>query len=176
MYPFFRLGLEVMLARRADPLPLDGVNVTRHRCWPWDIDPWRELNNGRTLTLFDLGRLSLAVRTGVVDTLRENGWGITVAGSSVRYRRRVRVFDRIEMRSAFIGADARFIYMHQAMFRDGEATSSALIRGAVTSPNGIVPTEQVVAAVSRGSPPPLPGWVASWTAAEAERPWPPVFP
>ena len=60
MYPFLRLGLEVLRARRAPPLPIDGVHVSHHTCWPWDLDPWGELNNGRTLTLYDLGRVPLA--------------------------------------------------------------------------------------------------------------------
>jgi acyl-CoA thioesterase FadM len=176
MYPFFRLALKVALARRADPLPIDGVHVSHHRCWPWDIDPWRELNNGRALTLYDLGRLPLAIRTGLTRALRENGWGLTVAGSSVRYRRRVRAFQRVEMRSAMVGRDARFFYVHQAMFRGGEALSSLLIRGAATSGQGIVPTERLAAALGVPDwPKSVPGWVAAWADAEAMRPWPPGF-
>ena len=107
MYPYLRLGLEIVLARRAPPLPLRGVHVTRVTCRPADIDPWGELNNGRTLTLYDLGRVPLALRTGLIDLVRRNRWGIAVAGASVRYRRRVRAFQRVEIRSAFVGRDAR---------------------------------------------------------------------
>jgi acyl-CoA thioesterase FadM len=174
MYPFLRLGLELALARRAPALPVDGVHVSHHTCWPWDIDLWRELNNGRTLTLYDLGRVPLAVRCGLVAALRANGWGLAVAGASIRYRRRVRAFDRIEMRSRYVGRDDRFLYVEQAMFRRGEAVSGALIRGAVTGPAGIVPTDRVVAAMQgadwRRN---LPAWVAAWSAADAMRPWPP---
>ena len=175
MHPFFRLRLELLLYRNADRLPIDGVHVSHHRCWPWDIDPWRKLNNGRTLTLYDLGRLPLVNRTGLAQTLKANGWGLTVAGSSVRYRRRVRVFQPIEMRSAFISRDPRFLYLQQAMFRGGEALSGALYRGAVTSAAGIVATERVMAAMGAPDwPMDLPGWAAAWSAAEAERPWPPA--
>ena len=177
MYPYLRLGLEVLLARRAPPLPLDGVHVTRLTCRPADIDPWGELNNGRTLTLYDLGRLPLAIRTGLIAALRRNGWGLTVAGASVRYRRRVRAFQRVEIRSAYVGRDARFLYIHQAMFRGGEAVSSVLIRSAVTGPDGIVPTARVVEAVgpdrTGDRTGPLPAWVAAWADADATRPWPP---
>ena len=150
------------------------MHVSHHTCWPWDLDPWIELNNGRTLTLYDLGRLPLVVRTGLDAALRKNRWGLTVAGSSVRYRRRVRAFHRIEMRSAFVGRDARFLYMQQAMFRSGEALSGALFRGAVTGPGGIVPTDRVAAALGApGWGTGLPDWIAAWSAAEARRPWPP---
>jgi acyl-CoA thioesterase FadM len=135
-----------------------------------------ELNNGRTLTLYDLGRVPLAWRCGLVAALRANGWGLVVAGVSVRYRRRVRAFDRLEMRSTYIGRDARFLYVEQAMFRRGEALSGALIRGAVTGPEGIVSTDRVVAAMgAAGWHRELPDWVVAWSEAEAERPWPPAI-
>lgn len=176
MYPVFRLGVELARARRAPRLAVDGVHVSRHTCLPWDIDPWMELNNGRTLTLYDLGRVPLAVRTGLVAAVRAHGWGLAVAGASIRYRRRVRAFDRVEMRSAFIGRDARFLYVEQAMFRRGEAVSSLLVRSAVTSAEGIVPTDRVLAAMGLpGWHRPLPPWVAAWIEAEAERPWPPAI-
>jgi acyl-CoA thioesterase FadM len=173
MYPYLRLGLELALARRAPALPLDGVHVTRLTCRLADIDLWGELNNGRTLTLYDLGRVPLAVRTGLVAALRRNGWGLTVAGASVRYRRRVRAFERVEIRSAYVGRDPRFIYVHQAMFRKGEPVSSVLIRGAVVGPEGIVPTERVITALRPAAEPALPAWVTAWSEAEAARPWPP---
>ena len=173
MYPLIRLGIELALARAAPPLPVNGVHVSRHTCWPWDLDPWLELNNGRTLTLYDLGRVPLAVRCGLARVLRSNRWGLTVAGSSVRYRRRVRAFQRVELRSGFIGRDARFLYVHQAMFRAGDALSAGLFRGAVTDRNGIVATDRVVAALGDPPLPDLPAWAAAWGAAETLRPWPP---
>lgn len=178
MYPLLRFGLEMARARRAAPLPLDGVHVSHHRCWPWDIDPWGELNNGRALTLFDLGRAPLAQRTGLYPALRANGWGLTVAGSTTRYRRRVLPFRRVEMRSAFVGRDPRFLYVQQAMFgTEGEALNAVLIRGAVTSPDGIVPTDRVMAALGRPDwPLRTPDWVEAWARADAGRVWPPVFP
>ena len=66
MYPVIRLVTEFIRFRRAPALPLTGTHVSRHMCLPWDIDLWMELNNGRTLTLYDLGRLPLAKRGPLV--------------------------------------------------------------------------------------------------------------
>lgn len=174
MYPFLRMAKELFIFRNAPALPLTGTHVSHHICWPWDLDIWMELNNGRTLTLYDLGRIPMARRAGLITTLRENGWGLTMAGVSVRYRRRVRVFDRVEMRSRCVGWDARFIYLDQTMWKNGECTSQALYRSAVTDKNGIVAPERVLAAMGEnGAAPVLPAWVAAWIAADAERPWPP---
>lgn len=174
MYPFLRMTKEIWIASRAAPLGLTDTHVSHHICWPWDLDLWAELNNGRTLTLFDLGRIPLAVRTGLGRVLRQKRWAITVAGNTVRYRRRVRMFDRVEIFSRCIGWDARFIYMEQSMWRKGECTSHMLLRSAVTSPKGIVPPPEVLDALGlETTSPDLPAWVRRWIAADAERPWPP---
>ena len=84
MYPFLRAIKAMAAASRQPPLGLLDAHVSEHICWPWDLDPWVELNNGRTLTLYDLGRLPLSRRTGVEKVMRAKRWGLTVAGSSVR--------------------------------------------------------------------------------------------
>lgn len=175
MYPFVRLAKEIWKACKAPRLGLTEAHVSHHICWPWDLDFWVELNNGRTLTLYDLGRTPLAIRTGMVKILRRERWGMTVAGNTVRYRRRVRAFQRVEMVSRVIGWDKRFMYMEQSMWRQGECTSHMLLRSAFTDRNGIVDMARVAAAAGHAGPSPdLPDWVNAWIAADAERPWPPL--
>jgi acyl-CoA thioesterase FadM len=175
MYPFLRLATEFYLFHNVPPLEVGQAHVSHHTCMPWDLDPWVELNNGRTLTLYDLGRVPFGARVGMHRVLRQQGWGMTVAGSTVRYRRRVRAFDRIEMHTRCIGWDSRFLYIEQSMWRHGECTSHVLIRSAVTSAQGIVAPVRMIEALG-GDPvsPALPGWVAAWIAADAQRPWPPM--
>lgn len=176
MYPFVRMLKAVVQARRMEALGVLDTHVSTHVCWPWDLDAFAELNNGRALTLYDLGRIPLSVRTGLERVLRANRWGIAVAGSSLRYRRRVRLFDRIEMRSRCIGWDDRFFYMEQGMWRGEECVSHMLIRSAVTSRDGIVAPGRVLDGMQLAlASPELPDWVAAWIAADARRPWPPLL-
>lgn len=175
MYPFIRMFKELYVHRKAAPLPIDGTHVSHHMCWPWDIDFWMELNNGRTLTLFDLGRIPMAQRTGLLAVLRQKKWGLTVAGSCVRYRRRIRPFERFEMRTRAAGVDHRFIYMEQSMWKaSGECANHAMYRTAVTGPSGIVPPSEVMAALGVTEVPELPPHVTAWITAEDARPWPPM--
>ncbi|MBY6114160.1 thioesterase family protein [Mameliella alba] len=176
MYPFLRLARNAFLARRAPRLGLLETHVSTHVCQPWDLDLWVELNNGRTLTIYDLGRIPLAYRTGLIDVLKREGWGLTVAGSVVRYRRRVRLFDKVEMHSRVLGWDKRFIYIDQSMWKsDGECSSHAVFRTALTDANGIVTTDRSIRALGGvDQTPVLPDWVQKWIEAEDARPWPPA--
>jgi acyl-CoA thioesterase FadM len=174
MYPFVRMVKELLRARRLGPMGLLDSHVSHHLCWPWDLDLWMELNNGRTLTLYDLGRLPLGRRTGVERVLKEKRWGLTVAGSTIRYRRRVTVFAKLTMHTRCVGWDKRFLYMEQSMWRGEECTSHALIRSAVVGKAGIVPPSELAVALGVGAESPgLPPWVQAWIEAEATRPWPP---
>ena len=140
------------------------------------MDWFAELNNGRALTLYDLGRLTMGARSGLISTLKRERWGMTIAGSSVRYRRRLRAFERFEMRSRVVCWDDKFIYIEQSMRKtNGECASHVLYRSAVTDKNGIVTPDRVLTAMDQelGSPP-IPGWVAAWIKAEGHRPWPPM--
>lgn len=174
MYPFIRMAKELVVHARAGSLALGETHVSRHICWPWDLDFWMELNNGRTLTLYDLNRIPMARRAGLIRVLMREGWGLTIAGASVRYRRRIRAFDRFEIRGRAIGCDERFMYIEQGIWRKGECAGHVLYRAAVTDKAGIVPSTRVIEALSPGMEvPKLPRWARAWTEAEAQRPWPP---
>lgn len=174
MYPAFRLTKEILRFRKSPTLRLGETHVTRLICWPGDIDVFMELNNGRTLTLYDFGRIVMFRRMGTFEAMKNNKWAGTVAGISIRYRARVRTFQRIEMHSKMVGWDARFVYITQSMWRGETCTSQALVRVAITDENGLVPTNRVAKAMELPEQsPPLPDWITSWAEAEGARPWPP---
>lgn len=174
MYPFFRLALSMFRASRAAPLGRYDTHVSTHICWPWDLDFYFELNNGRTLSLYDLNRIPLALRTGLIAAMRREGWGLTVAGASVRYRRRVRAFDRITITSRLICWDEKFFYLDQSMWVRDNATSHVLYRIALVDNAGIVAPELISKSLGlEGPSPEMPNWIEAWIEAERRRPWPP---
>lgn len=179
MYPVLRFAQAMFAARRAPALPPLGAHVSTHRVWPWDLDPWWELNNGRTLTLYDLGRIPMAIRMGLVETLRRNKWGFTVAGNTVRYRRRIKMFHKFTQVARTIGWDDRFVYMEQSMWIGGDCANHMLLRVAIVGGGrkGLVSPAELMAAMGyEGPSPALPDWVLAWIEADKQRPWPPVLP
>ncbi len=176
MFPFVRLVKDLLLASRQSRIGLTDEHVSHHIIWPWDLDAFLELNNGRTLTIYDLGRLGAGVRSGLVGALKDQKWGLTMAGSSVRYRRRLRMFARVEMRSRGVCWDDKFMYIEQSMWNSrGECANHVLYRAAATDKDGIVSPERILAAIGENvKSPPMPEWIRAWVKAEALRPWPPM--
>jgi acyl-CoA thioesterase FadM len=176
MYPYVRLIKEVIKFRRAAPMPFGEKHVSHYLCWPWDLDPWMELNNGRTLTLYDLGRIPLIRRSGLDVAMRDQRWGMTMAGACVRYRRRIRAFEPVEMHSRALCWDNKFIYVEQSMWkRNGECANHIVYRAAIVDQNGIVDPDKVAKVLGFDGPAPqIPEWIQSWSIAESQRPWPPM--
>lgn len=177
MFPFIRVAKDMFLASRMPPLEqLTDTHVSQHMCWPHDLDFFLELNNGRAMSLYDIGRTAMAQRAGLIATLRKQRWGLTMAGSSTRFRRRIFAFEKFEMRSRANCWDDKFIYLEQSMWKtNGECASHVMFRAAVTDKNGLVSPDRVLAAMGRADPSPdMPDWIAAWCEAEATRPWPPM--
>jgi acyl-CoA thioesterase FadM len=175
MYPYARLA-SVMFSERRKPRL--GPFETHHlglRCLPHDLDGFFEMNNGRILTLYDLGRFALSIRIGLWDVLRQQRWGLVVAGSSVRYRARITGLQRVELRTRLLGWDGRFVYIEQGMWRGETCCNHALLRTGITQKGRLTPVADVARALGQAPlSPPLPDWVTSWADADGLRPWPPM--
>ena len=172
MYPYLRLFKSLVKARFRSPVHVKDESILKMLVFSGDIDFYPELNNGRHLTLMDLGRLDLAQRSGLLRTVHKQKWGLAVAGASVRYRHRLKAFNRFELHSRVVATDDRWFYFHQYTFRKGKTHSSALVRAGITSRQGLVPVKRVLEAM--GIPdwdPGMPPWVRAWSEAEELRPW-----
>ena len=175
MYPVIRMAKEFWVNRHAAPIKLGEFHISRHMCWPWDLDLWLELNNGRTLTLYDLGRLVLAKRSGLLSLLKRQRWGMTMAGASVRYRRRVRMFERFDIYSRGLCWDDRFFYIEQSIWKkNGECAGHIVYRSAFVDKKGIINPDKIIEALGEKiERPKMPDWITKWIEAENNRPWPP---
>lgn len=171
MYPYFRLLKVLIASRYGHRLRLDSTSELKMRVWPSDIDIYPEMNNGRHLTLMDLGRIDLAGRTVLMRIAHRKNWGFVVAGSSVRYRHRLPPWHRFTLCTKIVGCDERWFYFHQETKQNGKTCSSALIRAGLKKPGGIVPVRDVLDAMGEKTwMPGLPDWVCAWIEAEKLHP------
>lgn len=173
MYPILRIAHEIYRVRKLPPLGFFEQHRSQIRIYPWDLDIFMELNNGRTLTLYDIPRIALAKRNGIWEIMQKEKITMTVAGIAVRYRRRITLWQKITMTAQCIGLDEQFVYIVQNCYLNGQAAGQSLVRMAFVK-NGIVPPKSLI---ERLRPdlviPPLPDWVNGYIDAANQRPWPP---
>ena len=174
MYPYLRSAVAIFRARSLPPLSPYDTHVSHHRAWPWDTDMFGELNNGRILTLFELGRWQMAVRLGLLPFFTRKGYTLAVAGVSIRYRKRIPMFHAYRMQTRMLGYDDRFFYVEQSMWQ-GEACMNQMLLRFATRHGGatVLPPDFLTIAGHTTEQPGLPDWALAWIDADAKRPWPP---
>lgn len=175
MYPIFRLLFISITARFRKKIKPEEMSEISFYCRPWDLDMFLEMNNGRILTLFDIGRFDLSIRTGFAKTLMDNRWGLAVAGSSTQYRKRMRLFNKVTMRTQIIGIDEKWIYVSQSMYVKNKPTATTILRTCVTNSEGVVPTRLILDKMHLEKfNNQLPEWASTWEQFDKNRPWPPT--
>jgi acyl-CoA thioesterase FadM len=162
-----RLILVLLRARRAPRLgPLD-ESVIHSRVLPTDLDLNLHLNNGRYLTLMDLGRVDLIVRMGVVGELRRRRWNPVIASLTVRFRRSLGLWQTFAIHTRLVCWDERWFYMEQRFVRQGEEVARAIVKAAFVGPEGrVLPQQLVDASPWALESPPMPEGVRMWVGAE----------
>ncbi len=163
MYPYIRTIRHTISASFKDKVK-DEHSVTKisTRVWFSDIDLYPELNNGRHLSIMDLGRYCHGIQMGLFAVLRKNKWGLMVAGNFTRYRRRIKLLQKFTIETEIVGYDDRWFYFYQKNVRKGVIHSSALIRTAITSKDGLVPSKNLVDQMGFDFKPHIPDWVEKW--------------
>lgn len=111
-----------------------GVSRLNFRVWPLDLDTNLHLNNGRYLTIADLGRADLLLQSGLWRSVFKEGLLPMLSGSAIRYRRELRPFQAFTLESRIVCWRASaFVMEHRFVTRgkDGEAVTAAiaLVRG-----------------------------------------------
>ena len=115
MYPYLRLARVLFsskfksklnfYSRDSDCIPMMVL--------PQDIDPFMELNNGRYVTLLDLGRYGYGTRVNINTFLKKQKWSLTITGTYNEYRYRLRLFQRFKLKTKIIGYDENWFYFFQ---------------------------------------------------------------
>lgn len=112
--------------------PFEASSI-RFRVWPFDLDTNLHMNNGRYLTIADLGRADLLVRSNLWRAVLKKGWLPMLSGGIVRWRRELKPFQPFELRTRVVFWNSRNIVMeHQFIINDGDketVAAVALVRG-----------------------------------------------
>ena len=164
---YFRLLLLWLRNRRQAPMDLWGTAKTPFRVLPTDLDPLGHMTNSRYLTIMDVGRIDLMMRSGFWTKMKEQGWYPVVAGQTITYRKSLQPGRRFELHTRIIGFDDRWGYLEQT-FRAGTTVyAQAYVRTRFLKRSGGSVEHDELEAFAGGFPASLevPEWLLQWTAA-----------
>ncbi len=143
----FRLFWLLWRSRSADRVDIADEVVLRLRVLPSDLDILGHMNNGRYLSIMDLGRTALMLRTGIWGLARRRGWFPLVRQVSIGYYHTLRPFRRFTLHTHLLGWDDKWFYIEQRFVRGERLCARAHVQGLLRSRDGNVAPSEVLAAM-----------------------------
>jgi acyl-CoA thioesterase FadM len=111
-----------------------GVSVLHFRVWPHDLDLSLHMNNGRYLTIMDLGRLDMILASGLWRAILRHRWTPIASAIKIRFRREMRPFNRYRLETRLLAWVGDQVVMEQTLIiesgpRTGQVSAQALFKG-----------------------------------------------
>lgn len=174
---YWRLLLVILQALGVKP---DGTaDLTRPlrirlRVYPNDLDFNGHMNNGRYLTLMDLGRMHLVYCTGLWGIVTREKLAPTLAAVQMRYRMQLLPFQPFDLETRVLCWDDKWVYMEQRFLyvngpKTGAVAAIGLVKGAFYDRRikTTMPTRDLLVKIgNHQESPPFPAYVTEWVEAE----------
>lgn len=160
--------------RKIDPL---GVSELDFRVWPFDIDLNIHMNNGRYLSIMDLGRMDLLMRLGLTRHIFKNKWMPVLASAKIRYRIPLMPFQKFRLESRVAWWDDKWFYMEQRFIivdgpKKNAVAAIAFVKGSFydRKEKATVPTSDIQSLMHMpiDQTPEKPSYIDSWMTAEED--------
>jgi acyl-CoA thioesterase FadM len=149
--------------RPALKLP-DDTSVLRFHVGVFDLDPSLHLNNGRYLTLMDLGRFDAILRSGLWRAVTANKWVPIASSIMIRYRRELGFMQAFQLKSRILCWDVHSVVMEQEFVfdsgpRHGQIAAHALFKGGLydRKAGAFVPIARLMETIGVSAESPAPG-------------------
>lgn len=164
---FLRMLLLRLRWLRAPRLDVWDTARTRFRVIPTDLDILMHMNNGRYLTLMDLGRMDLMVRSGMWKQLTARGWFPVAAGQTITYRKSLKLGHKFDLYTRLLGFDEKWTYVEQTFCVGKTVYAHAVVRSRfLKKSGGSVENGELLSLLGEDpSTPDLPEWLHEWTDA-----------
>ena len=132
------------------PLEILDESILSLRVLPNDIDI-SKITNDRYLALTDLGRIDLAVRNGLLQTMFKRRWAPLAYVVMIRFRHPLVVFQKYQLRTQIIYWDDDSLYLRQRFARSGRIVATGYVYATLLGPDSRV-SPQDIFAVARQHP------------------------
>jgi len=160
MFPWLRLfavGLGLIDKSKADLLATTRVRL---RVWPNDLDFNLHVNNGRYLTLANIGGAHWFVRTGSLGIFRKHKAFPVIGGAIAKFRHDLKVFQTFEIHTRLIGWGSKWAFFEQRFVRNERVLGVVAVRAVAKAQSGSIDPQVLIDELGHSAPSPeLPEWV-----------------
>ncbi len=151
--------------RKLHPL---SESVLYLRVLPNDLDLNFHMNNGRFLSLMDLGRLDLLIRSDLAAALLRHRWQPLVGAVNMRYKVSLLPFQRYRLRTKVVGWDEKWFYLEQRFERGNRTIAVALVKALFRGDRRNIPPGETLRLIDVNiDPPVMPDKIKKWLSMEA---------
>jgi acyl-CoA thioesterase FadM len=158
--------VESFFRRRLHPL---SESVLHLRVLPNDLDLNFHMNNGRFLSIMDLGRLDLLIRTDLASALFKHRWQPLVGAVNIRYKQSLMPFQKYRLHTKVIGWDEKWFYIEQRFERKNRTIAVGLVKALFRGPSRNITPEQTLRLIGVNiDPPKMPNQVLKWLSMEVQ--------
>ncbi|RYZ93708.1 MAG: thioesterase [Proteobacteria bacterium] len=147
---YFRLIYTFFISWRQGRAALVESQSLSFRAWPHDLDINLHVNNGRYLTLMDLGRVQLMIRLGMAPKILKERWMPVIGSVHMRYRRSLAPLKSFRLETRIIAWDEKWFYIEQRFVCGQELMAVGLVKGLFRSKTGTVPVATLLALIGNG--------------------------
>jgi acyl-CoA thioesterase FadM len=129
------------------------------------------MNNGRYLSIMDLGRFDLMLKAGVFWKFMARGYYPVVVSESIRFRKSLGLFDGIELDTTIESWDEKDLFISQTFLHKDQVIATGYIKGRFRQRGrkGSVPTAELFALAGKSfNGPRLSALARSQNAVEAD--------
>ena len=114
------------------------------RVLPNDIDINLHMNNGRYLTICDLTRIDMFIRTGLAKTMINEKWMPVISEHTMKYKKALTLFQKYEVKMEITGWDERSFQMLHTFIVEDRVVAEGTSLGVIVTKSGVIPPVDVM--------------------------------
>lgn len=113
------------------------------RVWITDVD-LSIMNNAAMLTITEMGRIDLIIRTGFLKYAMKNRLYTPLASISAQFRRPLKRFQKFQLKTQLIYWDEKWIYIWHRVEREKKTIAVVLAKCTVKKGRELIPFESII--------------------------------
>lgn len=147
----FRMLYVLILAQFRERLGIGkSVSTLSLHVLPNDLDINFHMNNGRYLTICDLNRVDLFIRTGLLKSMFKRNWIPVIAEHTMTYKKPLGLFERFDVGLEVTHWDEKYFYMKHTFRRGDRLMAEGTSKGCVYARGiGVIKPSDAIAAAEQ---------------------------